>query len=149
LRKGFGLIYALFVIVLVAGVISLALRYAKSSIIKTTNIYEKESAELFLNSAVELSLLAISGYKRNSTNRCLKDINITSNDKRFIAKVHIKWYYLTSGSNDVLYCSDLTHQISTEESHAMAMLEIEVDSNDTNPKNTIPLRIIRRTLQRP
>ena len=151
MRKGFGLIYALFVIVLVAGVISLALRYAKSSIIKTTNIYEKESAELFLNSAVELSLLAISGYKRNSTNGCLKDINITSNDKRFIAKVHIKWYYLTSGSNDALYCSDdnLTHSISTEESHGMAMLEIEIDSNDTNPKNSIPLRIIKRTLQRP
>jgi hypothetical protein len=151
LRRGFGLIYALFVIVLVAGLISLALRYAKSSIVKTTDIYEKESAELFLNSAVELSLLAISGYKRSSTNGCLKDINITSNDKRFIAKVHIKWYYLTGGSNDALYCANdnMTHIITTEDSQGMAMLEVEVDSNDTNPKNSIPLRIIGRTLQRP
>ncbi len=151
MRKGFGLIYALFVIVLIAGLVSLALRYAKSSIVKTTNIYEKESAELFLNSAVELSLLAISGYKRGNSNGCLKDINITSKDQRFIAHIHIKWYYLLGGSQDAIYCNNdgLTHLISTEDSHGMAMLEIEVDSNNTHPKNSTPLRIIRRTLQRP
>ncbi len=151
MRKGFSLIFALFVIVLVAGIISLSLRYAKSSIIKTTTLYEKESAELFLNSAVELSLLAISAYERNSTNGCLRDINITSKDQRFIASVQIKWYYLLNGSNDATYCSNdgLTHIITTSDSHGMAMLEVEVEANTTHPKNSMPLRIIRRTLQRP
>ncbi len=151
MRKGFSLIFALFVIVLVAGIISLSLRYAKSSIIKTTTLYEKESAELFLNSAVELSLLAISAYERNSTNGCLRDINITSKDQRFIASVQIKWYYLLNGSNDATYCNNdgLTHIITTSDSHGMAMLEVEVEANTTHPKNSMPLRIIRRTLQRP
>ena len=151
MRKGFGLIYALFVIVLVAGLISLALRYTKSSIVKTTDIYEKESAELFLNSAVELSMLTISGYKRSNTNGCLKDINITSQDRRFNAYVHIKWYYLLNGSNDATYCSGdgLTHIIATDDSQGMVMLEVEVDANTTHPKNPTPLRIIRRSLQKP
>ncbi len=144
MRKGFGLIYALFVITLIAGLISLALRYAKSSIIKTTNLYEKENAELFLNSAVELSLLAISGYERNSTTECLKEIHIISKDQRFEAEVNVTKYYL----KDCSYCSRC-QQIQTGDSNGMAMLEVEVDANTTHPKNSIPLRIIRRTLQRP
>jgi hypothetical protein len=154
LRKGFGLIYALFVIVLVAGVISLALRYAKSSIIKTTNIYEKESAELFMNSAVELSLLAIQGYERNATNGCLKEVNITSADKRFIADVNITKYFLYHGvdNNGSWYnnCSDRNVSIDTEDSHGFVMLEITVETNATNPKNRgTNIRLLRRTLQRP
>ncbi len=148
-RRGFGLIQALFVIVLIGGMISLALRYAKASIHNTNISYEKQSAELFLNSAVELSLLSISGYDRNSTNHCLKDINITSKNSRFTAHIHVKWYYLFKGSKDAGYCANLTHTIGTRESHGMAMLEVEVDSNNTNPKNSINLRIIRRTIQRP
>ncbi len=149
MRKGFGLIFALFVIVLVAGLVSLALRYARSSIIKTTNIYEKENAELFLNNAVELSLLAISGYERNSTSHCLRHVHIISKDKRFFADINVSKYYLFKGSDDCNYCGSLCQPIQTKESHGMAMLEIEVDSNNTNPKNSTPLRIIRRTLQRP
>lgn len=151
-RSGFGLIQALFVIVLLSGVVSLALKYAKVSVTHTMDTYEKESAELFLNNAVELSLMAISGYDRQKRPNCLKDVNITSKDKRFLAQVHIEWYYLYRGSNDAVYCmndTNLTHLIDTEDSHGMAMLDIVVESNGTNPKNSTDLRIIRRTLQRP
>ncbi len=150
-RNGFGLIQALFVIVLVGGMVSLALRYAKVSIHRTDNSYEKQSAKLFLNSAIELSLLAISGYDRKDADNCLKDIKIISKEGRFIAHVHIKWYYLLKGSKDAVYCSNntnLTHIIDTEDSQGMAMIEAEVDSNNTNPKNGTNLRITRRTLQK-
>ena len=150
MRRGFGLIQALIVIVLISGLMMMVLKYAKYSIKQTKDLYIRESAELFMNSAVELSLLAIQGYKRNSTNHCLSDVNITSSDQRFSADVNITKYYLLQGSQDCGYCGSLCQPMQTEDSHGMVMLEITVETNSSNPKNhgtNIILR--RRTLQRP
>jgi len=154
LRRGFGLIQALMVIVLISGLMMVVIKYAKFSIKQTKDLYIKESAELFMNSAVELSLLAIQGYERNATNGCLKEVNITSADKRFIADVNITKYFLYHGvdNNGSWYsnCSDRNVSIDTEDSHGFVMLEITVETNATNPKNRgTNIRLLRRTLQRP
>jgi thioredoxin-related protein len=149
-RRGFGLLQALMIIVLISGLMMVVMKYAKYSIKQTKDLYIRESAELFMNSAVELSMLAISGYERNSTNHCLSEVNIISPDKRFIADVNITKYYLLRGSDDCSYCDSLCQPIDAEESHGMVMLEVTVETNNTNPKNhdtNISLR--RRTLQRP
>jgi len=148
-RDGFGIIEALFVIVLVGGIISLALRYAKVSLHRTSISYEKEAAELFLNSSIELSLLAIQGYDRTSHGNCLKEVHITSQDSRFVADVNITKYFLLNGSNDCNYCGNLCSPVKTAQSNGYVLMEISVESNDTNPKNIDSIRIIRRTLQRP
>ena len=154
MRRGFGLIQALMVIVLISGLMMVVMKYAKYSIKQTKDLYIRESAELFMNSAVELSLLAIQGYERNSTNHCLNEINITSSDQRFTAEVNVTDYYLLQGSNDSTICSGgsgySVHDIQTEDSHGMVMLEIEVDTNNSNPRNRGKhIRLLRRTLQRP
>ncbi len=154
MRRGFGLLQALMIIILVSGILIIAMKYATVSAKQSGDIYLKESAELFMNSAVEMSLLAISGYERNATNGCLSEVNITSPDSRFIADVNITDYYLLKGSNDSNVCKMgsgyKVHDISTQESQGFVMLNITVETNTTNPKNRgKKLKIMRRTLQRP
>lgn len=156
MRKGFGLLQALMIIILISGIMTIAMKYASISAKQTGDIYVRESGELFMNSAVELSLLAISGYERNNSTGCLSEINITSPDKRFTADVNITDYYLLEDSDDYKICDDNkigkynVNSIQTEDSHGMVMLNIVVETNNTNPRNKNKhLRLVRRTLQRP
>ena len=154
MRSGFGLLQALLVIVLISGIMVIAMKYATVSIKQTKDLYIRESAELFMNSAVELSLLAIQGYNRKGHNNCLKDVNITSSDSRFKADINISKYYLYNGvdNNGTWYtdCNDRNISIQTEDSHGMVMLEITIEANTTHPKNgRTKVKLHRRTLQRP
>ncbi|MDX1810174.1 MAG: type II secretion system protein [Sulfurospirillaceae bacterium] len=149
-RSGFGLIQTLLIIILVSGLLVVAMKYAKITIKQTGDIYAKESAELFMKSALETSLLAISGYQRNATNGCLKEINVTSADDRFFADINISKYYLLNGSQDCNYCGSLCKPISTEESSGMVMLKVHVMTNPKNPKNKNKnISLYMRTLQKP
>ena len=150
MHKGFGLVQALIVIVLISGIMTIAMKYAMISVKQTSDIYAKESAELFMDSAVELTLLAISGYDRTTNGNCLRDVNITSADQRYRADVNITRYYLLNGSVDCGLCGVLCSPVQTEESHGMVLLDIVVDTNASNPKNQGKnIRLTRRTLQRP
>jgi len=145
-RRGFGLLQALLVIVLVSGIMVIAMKYATVSIKQTKDLYIKESAELFMDSAVELAILAIQGYERNSTNGCLHEVNITSSDKRFTADINISKYYLYKNP----WNCDRNQTIQTADSHGMVMLQITVETNATHPKNANKkIKLTRRTLQRP
>lgn len=150
MRRGFGLVQALLVIILISGIMVIAMKYAKISIKQTSDAYAKESAELFMDSAIEMTLLGISGYERNSTSGCLKEVHILSEDKRYQADVNITHYYLLKNSQDCLFCGTLCVPVETEESHGMAMLEVSVFTNENHPKNQDKkIRLTRRTLQRP
>lgn len=153
MRKGFGLLQALLIIVLVSGILVIAMRYATVSIKQTSDLYVKEAASVFMDSAVELSLLAISGYDRNLRNNCLENIYITSSDKRFSANVNVAKYYLYKGfdNNDTnLTNCDVVVPIKSEDTHGMVMLEVVIETNAAHPKNgDKSIRLMRRTLQRP
>ena len=148
MRRGFGILQALLVIVLVSGIMMISMKYATVSVKHTKDLYIKESAELFMDSAIELALLAISGYERNSTNGCLEEVNITSSDGRFRADVNITEYFLYKDYN--LTACNRVQQIQTEDSHGMVMLEVRVESNSSHPKNRdTNITLYKRTLQRP
>jgi hypothetical protein len=150
MRKGFGILQALLVIVMVSGILVVAMKYATVSVKQTADIYVRESAELFMNSVVEMSLLAISGYDRNSTNSCLKEVSIISSNKRFTADINITKYYLLENSIDCTYCGSLCEPIQSDDSHGMVMLEVVVETNTTHPKNgKKEIILTRRTLQKP
>lgn len=154
MRKAFGLIQALIVIVLVSGLLVIAMKYAQITTKQTADLYVKERGELFMDEAVEMTLLAISGYDRNANSDCLKTLKFISEDARFIADINITKYYLFNGNdnNNSWYtaCSDRNVSISTEDSHGMVELQIIVETNATNPKNQDKnIRLTRRTLQRP
>ncbi len=151
MRRAFGLIQALIVIVLVGGLLVIAMKYASITTKQTADLYVKERGELFMDEAVEITLLAISGFDR-STGNCLKTLNILSEDKRFEANVTVKKYYLYNGlDNDgsVLNNCDRVQAIQTEDSHGMVELEVSVQTTDVARNKDKDIRLLRRTLQRP
>jgi len=151
-RRGFGILQALLVIVMISGLLVVAMKYATVSVKQTADVYVKEASELFMDSAVEMSLLAISGYDRNATvpPSCLNEVHIISPNKRFFADINITKYYLLEGSEDCTYCGGLCEPIKSDDSHGMVMLEVVVKTDPIHPKNKgKDIRLTRRTLQRP
>lgn len=152
MRKAIGIWQAIMMILLVSGMMIVVLKYASISSKHVADTYVREQAELYLNSVIEQTLLAIS--KRNrSVDGCLffydppEPTDLNNHGKVYSAHVDIEKYYLLAGSDDEGYCgSAKTVSIQSEETHGMVMLDVEVNATiDGEPK----VRILRRTLQRP
>ena len=149
MRKGIGIWQAIMVILLVSGMMMVVLKYASISARHVTDSYVSEQAELYLNSVIEKTLLAISAQDRSSG--CLTSFSdsIPSNrGKAYSANVSIEKYYLYSGSDDAQnnWCGTLEEEIQTPESHGYVLLNVEVNATIDGKLRS---RIIRRTLQRP
>lgn len=147
MRRAFGIWQALVIILIVSGLMVVAMRYAKIGAVHTADSYTREQAELFLQSAVEIAMLQIAGHDRNSG--CLDHVRVVSKDRKFVADIAIVRYYLLRGSSDLAACGPLGYPIETEESHGMVMMEAVVTTDPNHPKVLHPVRIVRRSLQRP
>jgi len=158
MRKAMGLIQAIMMILIVSGMMVLVLKYASISAKHVADTYIKEQNELFLDSTIEQTLLAISEHNRSTNQECLDKYTPTSVKKRDItysSNVNIIKYYLEEGSQDLSDCQNTNIYgevlgISINEatdSHGMALFEIEVNATKTD--GTVISRIIRRTLQQP
>ena len=147
MKKGFSILESLVILVIVAFILMLVLKYSYIGVKHLSDTYIKEQAELFMDSSIENSILAIEGYERNSSSKCLTDINFTSNDKRFLSHIHIKKYYCYDLSD--CPCNN-AEKINTEDSHGMVLMVATVETNNSNPKNNNKkIRLIRTTIQRP
>lgn len=131
MRQGFGMIQVIFFMLILSGILTISMKYASITVKQTEDLYLKEQAELFMNSAIELALLGISSY-----NGQLQEIEVISDDKRFIADINLTTYYIY-GTN-----------LDTEESNGMVSMDIVVETNSTHSKNNRPIRLTRRSLQR-
>ena len=147
MRAAFGIWQALIIILIVSGLMVVAMRYARIGAVHTADSYTREQAELFLQSAIEIAMLQIAGHDRSSG--CLDRVHVVSKDGRFVADIAIVRYYLLKGSADLAACGTLGYPIETEESHGMMMMEAVVTTDPNHPKVIHPVRIVRRTLQRP
>jgi len=147
------------VILLVSGMMMVVLKYASISARHVTDSYVSEQAELYLNSVIEKTLLAISQCDRSTglgcggltVGNCLsgfQDSIALSRGKAYSANVNIERYYLFSGSDDAQnnWCAGLETEIQTPESHGYVLLNVEVNATIDGKLRS---RIIRRTLQRP
>ncbi len=121
MRTAFGMIQVIFFILILSGLLTITMKYATLTSKQTANLYTNEQAQLFMSSSIELALLGIS-----STDTKPKEIEVISDDKRFIADINITKYY-TQGFVD---------------------MEIVVETNNTHPKISKPIRLTRRSLQR-
>ena len=139
MRRAFGMIQVILFMVILSTILTITMKYASITTKQTEDLYLKESAELFMQSAIEIAILGIS-----SDATCLNELQIILSDKRFIADINITNYYLSSTKG-----CEREKLIKTEESNGMVMMDIVVRSDDTNPKNTRPIRLTRRTMQRP
>ncbi len=146
-RAGFGIWQAIVIILILGGIMVVTMRYMKIGVQHTADSYTKEQAELFLRSAMEIAMLQISGHDRSGG--CLESVRVISRDKKFVADINITRYYLLKGSADLALCGPLGYPIESEESHGMVMMEAVVSSDPSSPKILHPVRITRRSIQRP
>jgi len=147
MRRGFGLITAIIIMVAVATLMSLMVTLSSASLKSTTDIYLKEQAELLARSSVEYALLAISGHDNNSS--CIENINIKyPNNTTPTHEANLTIYYFYSGAP--ANCNHvLDDNISTKESNLTALIDVVVSVDMNNTGITEPITIHRRTLQKP
>ncbi|WP_457595936.1 hypothetical protein [Hydrogenimonas sp.] len=147
MRRGFGLMEAILIVLIVGGIMAVTLRYARVAAVHTADSYARERAELFLRSATEIALLQISAHDRSGG--CLEKVAVVSRDGAFEARVRVAAYYLLQGSDDLARCGALGWPVGTEESHGLMELETVVTTRPDGPLADHPVRIVRRSLQRP
>ena len=145
MRHAFGLPQVLLIILFVGGIVTVTMRYASLGAQHYADSYTREQAELFLQSATEAALLRLSAYDRSSGS-CMQNLTVRASDTKFDANITIERYYLADGTtcNNVAYTP-----IQSEESHGMISMRVIVTSDSTNAKILHPIRLERRSLQRP
>jgi len=79
MRKAFSMITAIFVILIMAGLLALVSSLSGKLIKETTAQYKKEQATLLAKSYTEFALLAIQGHKMSATRSCLRTITADIN----------------------------------------------------------------------
>ncbi len=149
MRRAMGIWQAIMMILLISGMMIIVLKYASISSKHVANTFIGEQNELFLNSAIEQTLLAIAYHDRNSG--CLGHFSppdVTIRGITYHADVTITRYYLQEGSEDLARCPTRGYAIkpSSSLSHGMALLEVRSSAS----KGATRLKsIMRRTLQQP
>jgi len=122
----------------VAVLMTLMIGLTSSTTKQSTDIYLKQQAELLLRSSTEFALMAISGH--DNTNGCVETITLTQGN--FTANIDIN--YLTKGN--IPNCNKiLDSNLQTDDSHLTAIIDVVVTSN----ASTEPIRLHRRTIQKP
>ncbi len=146
MRKGFGLITAIIIMVTVATLMSLMIGLSGTGVKVTMDIYLKEQADILARSATEYALLAISGHD-NSKN-CIENINITyPNSANPTHEANLTIYYI--GKNIPSCDNILANDINTTDSNLTVIIDTIVSVNQVNTGVTEPIRVHRRTIQKP
>lgn len=144
-----GIWQAIMMILLVSGMMIVVLKYASVSSKHIANTFVREQNELFLNSAVEQTLLAISLHDKSTGCRTASFTKtVTNRGITYSATVDIIKYYLQEASTDLTNCTiGVSIKPNSEVSHGMTLFEIEVTATKQN--GDVVSRILRRTLQQP
>jgi len=150
LRRGFNLLMAIFVLLLLAGLSMVTLQYAKIKVHHYADTYIKEQAQLFAQSVLEASILHIHGIERRG--KCVAPFGFEDPKGRFEANVTVVHYFISDpGASDIdpsdPTCRGKVTRIATPESNGYVVIDIVVRSKPD--AFTSPVRIHTRSLQRP
>lgn len=146
MRRGFGLITAIVIMITVATLMTLMLGLSSTSVKTTLDIYLKEQAELLSRSATEYALLAISGHD-NSVD-CIENINIAYPETNPTHEANVTIWYIGNGI-PATCLNILANNIDTNESNLTVIIDTIVSVNQANTGITEPIRVHRRTIQKP
>ena len=146
-RRGFGLITAIIIMMTVAVLMSMMIGLSTATTKQTSDIFIKEQARLYLRSATEYALMAISGH--NNDNNCIKDITLNFKNggiTKYTASIDL-WYM---GRGIPTACSKiLNNTVQTDDSNYTVVMDIVVEANQVALGLSEPIRVYRRTLQKP
>ena len=145
MRRGFTLLSAIFLMVLVATLMVVAFSLSAQTKKQTGDIYMREQAYLLGRSATEFALLAISGH--DNKNDCINQINLQFPQDQPIYDVNMSLYYI--GNNMPGSCQTLPTGtgIATQESNGTVLIDTIVTYMD--PATNERVRFHRRTIQKP
>jgi hypothetical protein len=146
-KRAFGVISALIIMLLIATLMVAVVKFAFISVKHTSDSYLIQRAQLFMQSSIENAILAIEGNDRKS-NGCLKNIHFTDENNMFEANITVLRYYCFD-ENDCNCNSDLINDIQTDKSHGYVLMKIVVESNTSHPRINKNIRLEKVTLQRP
>jgi len=139
MRKGFGIITAIIIMMTIATLMSFMIGLSSATVKQTTDVYLKQEAELMLRSTTEYALLAISGHDNNAN--CVKTVTI--NTTKFTASADI-WYI----GNSIPNCTHiLDNTVVTSDSNYTAVLDVTVQTKAGIASE--PIKLHRRTIQKP
>ena len=148
MRKGFGLITAIIILVIVSTLMTLMISLSATSVKQTSDMFFKEQAELLARSAAEFGLLAISGHENNLT--CIQNINITYPDSvNPTHEANLTLYYIYDKRPTPVCSNILANNIDTNKSNLTTMIDVRVAVIQSVVGNTEPIVMHRRTLQKP
>ena len=125
------------------------LSLSSTTVKSTTDIYLKEQAELLLRSATEYALLALSGH--NHASNCLQNITITypsSVPSQVTHEANVTIMYIGNGIN----CPGnvLSNSLTLPaDANLTTIIDTVVTVNQANTGITEPIRLHRRTIQKP
>jgi len=147
MKRGFGIITALLIVVLVSFLLMVVLKVSSVGVKHMSDTYLKEQAELFMHSSIENAIMAIEGYERNSTSGCLKHIYFKSSDGRFESNISVLRYYCY----DMDKCPncDIAVPIETSKSQGNVVLYTVVQTTDSPRNGVKKLRFSKVTIQKP
>ncbi len=129
MKKGIGLLWALIILLLVSTMMVFIAKVAFISQKHTTISYGMQRGELFMQSCIENSILAIEGYDRKQNNDCLEHIKFNDEKKRFSCNVDVLRYYCYGDC----VCSN-KKIIKTPFSNGYVLLKVLVSSKKDNVK---------------
>lgn len=143
MRRGFTLLSAIFLMVLVATLMVLAFSLSAQTKKQTGDIYMQQQAYLLGRSATEFALLAISGHDNNA--HCINriDLRFPKNDPIYDVNMTIRYI----GNGFPVGCDMLASGISTTESNGTVLIDTVVSYTD--PTTDEQVRFHRRTIQKP
>jgi hypothetical protein len=144
-KKAFGLMSAIIILLLISTLLVAVVKFAFVSVKHTSDSYLIQRAQLFMQSSIENAIMAIEGYKRSSD--CLSNIHFIDENNMFEANITILRYYCYD--NDDCPCEDLNKSIKTDKSHGYVLMRVVVESNISNPRVDKKIRLVTTTLQRP
>ncbi len=144
MRRGFTLLSAIFLMVLVATLMVLAYSLSSQTKKQTGDIYMQEQAQLLARSATEFALLAISGHDNRAD--CIEQIDLQYPQGSPIYDINMTLYYIGNG----LPCNTghmLDNAIATQESNGTVLVDTAISYTD--PATGERVRFHRRTIQKP
>ncbi len=143
MSRAFGIVQALMIILIVGGMLTVTMQYARIGAHHTADSYVKEQAQLWMESSVEWALKEIMRTD-SSGGTCWAGGDapgLTKRNQVYTAHVTVERYYAFEGS-----CGNVpVVPVGAEESNYYVVLRVEVNAT-VEGKPTV--RLFRRTLQR-
>ena len=148
MKKAFGIMSAIIILLLISSLLVAVMKVSFMSIKHTANSYMIQRAQLFMQSVIENSILAIEGYDRKKNSNCLRHIHFIDEDGIFNAYVDVLRYYCKD-TTDCPCGSNIISPIKDKDLHGYVLLKIKVESNTSNPRVDKKIILEKVTLQRP